>query len=65
MAEFINRDLALSHPFANGHYDRENANEEFILGFESYKEWLEELPVVEISSMIGGQPCDARRASDE
>ena len=40
MAEFINRDLALSHPFANGHYDREHANEEFIFGHESYKEWL-------------------------
>ena len=44
--ELISREEALSHPFANGKYDKENANYDFILGFESYKEWLETLPIV-------------------
>lgn len=43
--EFISREEALSHPFANGKYDRKNADINFILGHESYKEWLETLPV--------------------
>lgn len=43
----INREQALSHPFANGQYDKEHADEHFILGFEDYKEWLEDLPTVE------------------
>ena len=42
--EYIAREDALSHPFANGKYDRKNANNDFILGHESYKEWLEDLP---------------------
>lgn len=44
--DLIERDAALSHPFANGHYDHEHADEHFIFGHESYKEWLEYLPVV-------------------
>lgn len=43
--ELVSREEALSHPFANGKYDRKNANIDFILGHESYKEWLETLPV--------------------
>jgi hypothetical protein len=43
----INREQALSHPFANGQYDKEHADEHFIMGFEDYKEWLEDLPTVE------------------
>lgn len=41
--ELISREEALSHPFANGKYDRKNADINFILGHESYKEWLETL----------------------
>lgn len=41
--EFISREEALSHPFANGKYDHKNANKDFILGHESYREWLETL----------------------
>lgn len=33
---YIDREQALSHPFANGKYDHDHANEDFILGFESY-----------------------------
>lgn len=44
--DLIDRDTALSHPFANGQYDRENANRHFIGGHESYKEWLEDLHVI-------------------
>lgn len=43
--ELISREEVLSHPFANGKYDRKNADINFILGHESYKEWLETLPV--------------------
>lgn len=43
--ELISREEALSHPFANGKYDHKNADINFILGHESYKEWLETLPV--------------------
>lgn len=43
--KLISREEALSHPFANGKYDHKNADINFILGHESYKEWLETLPV--------------------
>lgn len=42
--EFISREEALSHPFANGKYDHKYASIDFILGHESYKEWLETSP---------------------
>lgn len=43
--ELISREEVLSHPFANGKYDHEHASMDFILGHESYKEWIETLPV--------------------
>lgn len=45
--DLISRQAALSFPFANGKYDKEHANEDFILGCESYKEWLENLTAVD------------------
>lgn len=48
MNDLISREEALSHPFANDKYDKENVNLDYILGFESYKEWLETLPIVDI-----------------
>lgn len=48
MGLYIDRKQALSHPFANGKYDHEHANEHFILGFESYREWLEGLPTIDL-----------------
>ena len=42
--KYISREEALSHPFANGKYDHKNADVNFILGHESYEEWLEYLP---------------------
>lgn len=44
--DLIRRSDATAHPFANGKYDRANASEEFIKGYESYREWLEGLPAV-------------------
>lgn len=55
MADFIDRALATSHPFANGRYDHENANEHFILGHESYREWLEGLPSADVRPVRRGQ----------
>ncbi len=48
MGVYIDLNQALSHPFANGKYDHEHANEHFILGFESYREWLEQLPTIDL-----------------
>lgn len=52
MADYIDRKTALSFPFANEQYDHENANEDFILGCETYKEWLENLPVANVQEVI-------------
>lgn len=49
MTEYINKELALSMPFANDQYDHEHADKDFILGLETYKEWLETLPTIEVS----------------
>lgn len=45
-SDCISRESAISFPFANGKYDKKNANEDFIAGCESYREWLEQLPTV-------------------
>ena len=55
MADFIDRALATSHPFANGRYDHKNANEHFILGHESYREWLEGLPSADVRPVKHGR----------
>ena len=47
MRDLIDRNKALSFPFANGKYDHEHADEHFIAGCEAYKEWLETLPSAE------------------
>lgn len=47
MRDLIDRNKALSFPFANGKYDHKHADEHFIAGCEAYKEWLETLPSVE------------------
>lgn len=48
MAEYIKREDALEFPFANGIYDHEHANEHFISGCESYREWLEQIPAADV-----------------
>ena len=48
MAEYIDKDAALAFPFANGNYDRKNANADFIRGCESYREYLESIPVADV-----------------
>lgn len=48
MAEYIKRKDALEFPFANGIYDHEHANEHFISGCESYREWLEQIPAANV-----------------
>lgn len=60
MTEYIKKEDALAHPFANGHYDKANANRDFIRGHESYKEWLEDLPVADVRENVRGEwiKCD-------
>lgn len=55
MDDYIKRDEALSFPFANGKYDHKNANEHFIFGCESYKEWLEDLPTADVRENVHGE----------
>lgn len=57
MGDFISREAALSFPFANGQYDHENANEHFINGCESYKEWLEVVPAADVVEVVRCKDC--------
>ena len=52
MAEYIDRDLALSFPFGRGEYDHKNANPHFVNGCETYKEWLEAIPAADVAPVI-------------
>ena len=60
MADYIDRKTALSFPFANEQYDHENANENFIFGCETYKEWLENLPVANVQEVRHGKWRECR-----
>ena len=53
--EHISREAAISHPFANGRYDFVYANKDFIQGFVSYKEWLEDLPTADVKPVAKGK----------
>lgn len=44
MSSYIERETALSYPFANGQYDKAHADPAFIRGCESYRDWLEKIP---------------------
>ena len=50
--EYISREAALSMPWANGRYDHEHANEHFICGLETYKEWLEQIPAADVRPVV-------------
>lgn len=65
MTEYISREDAISHPFANGRYDHDNANIDFILGHESYREWLENLPSIKIDDgkIKNGDPVEVLKAT--
>lgn len=54
MAEYIEREAALSFPFANGNYDKANADEHFINGCETYREWLENVPAADVRPVPTG-----------
>lgn len=53
--DYISREAAISHPFANGRYDFAYANRDFIQGFVSYKEWLEDLPAADVKPVVRGE----------
>lgn len=52
MAECIKREDALEFPFANGIYDHEHANEHFIAGCESYREWIASIPAADVRPLV-------------
>ena len=58
MAEYINREDALEFPFANGIYDHEHANEHFISGCESYREWIKQIPAADVVERETGKWID-------
>lgn len=60
MTDYISRDAALSFPFANGQYDREHADEHFIHGCESYREWIEQLPAADVVEVVRCRDCKHR-----
>lgn len=47
----------MAMPLANGQYDHEHANEHFILGLESYKEWLEYVPAADVRPVVLCKDC--------
>lgn len=55
MSKYIGLNTALSFPYANGKYDKKNANTDFIKWCESYKEWLESLPAADVQEVRRGQ----------
>lgn len=57
MDDYISRDAAMAMPLANGQYDHEHANEDFILGLESYKEWLEYVPAADVRPVVTCGKC--------
>lgn len=62
--DFISREAAMSMPLANGQYDHEHANEHFILGLESYKEWLEYVPAADVRPVVLCKDCRHRDPED-
>ena len=58
MTEYIDKNIALSFPFANGEYDYNHANEHFIYGCETYKEWLETLLTADVRENIKARWID-------
>jgi len=65
MAEYIDKNIALSFPFANGEYDHDHANEHFIYGCETYKEWLETLPAADVRENTIRTQADRIRAMND
>lgn len=65
MDEFIPKEVALSFPFANGNYDYEHADEHFINGCESYREWLEKIPVADVKRVVRGKWHDHYQMDSE
>lgn len=57
MGDYISREMAMSMRLANGLYDHENANEHFIMGLETYKEWLEFVPAADVRRVILCKDC--------
>ena len=55
MSDYIKREDALNFPFANGIYDHDHANEHFINGCETYREWLGQLPSADVVERKKGQ----------
>lgn len=65
MCDCITREMAMSMPWANGQYDHEHANEHFICGLETYKEWLEYVPAADVRPVMRGHWIDMKPTNEE
>lgn len=51
----IDMDALMKYPIRINHYDKENGNENFVLGIESVLEYAENLPTVEAEPVKNGR----------
>jgi len=64
MSELIEREALLKYPIRIDHYDKENGNENFVLGIESVIEFAECLPIIDAVPVVRcgdcGISCESR-----
>lgn len=51
----IDADALMKYPIRINHYDKENGNEDFVLGIESVLEYADNLPTVEAEPLRHGR----------
>lgn len=60
MPKLIDLDKLLEYPIRINHYDKENGNEDFVLGVESVLEYAENLPAVDAVPVVHCKDCKWR-----
>lgn len=51
----IDADALMKYPIRINHYDKDNGNEDFVLGIESVLEYAENLPTIEVETVKNGR----------
>lgn len=60
MPKLIDLDKLFEYPIRINRYDKENGNEDFVLGVESVLEYAENLPAVEAAPVVRCRDCKYR-----
>lgn len=55
MDKYIKREEIMKFPIRKDHCDKEHANEHFIFGIESVLEYVENLPIANVKSIVHGR----------